>query len=88
LITSNAADFVQRLKRWKGKGIALFGGGELAKSLFEAGLIDEIVLNVHPIILGSGIPLFHEMKQQIDLQFFKARLLKDGGVVLSYRVKH
>ena len=88
LITSNAADFVQRLKQEKGKGIALFGGGELAKSLFEADLIDEIVLNVHPIILGSGIPLFHEMKQQIDLQFLSARPLKNGGVVLSYRVEH
>jgi dihydrofolate reductase len=32
------------------------GGGELAKSLFEADLIDEIGFNVHPVLLGSGIP--------------------------------
>jgi len=68
--------------------MALFGGGELAKSLFEADLIDEVVLNIQPIILGSGIPLFHEMRRQIDLNFLSAIPLKDGGLVVSYRVKH
>jgi len=59
VISEDVARFVRKLKRKKGKGIVVFGGGELAKSLFEAGLIDEIVLNIHPVLLGSGIPLFH-----------------------------
>ena len=87
VITEDAAAFVRELKEKKGKGIVIFGGGELAKSLFEADLIDEVVLNVQPVILGSGIPLFHEMKRQIDLELFNSRPLKDGGIVLSYRVK-
>jgi dihydrofolate reductase len=87
VITEDAADFVRRLKGQKGKGIVIFGGGELAKTLFEADLIDELVLNVQPVILGSGIPLFHEMKRQINLELFDSRALKDGGIVLSYRVK-
>jgi len=77
---------VKKLKRAKGKGICLFGGGELAKSLFEAGLIDEVVLNIHPVLLGSGIPLFHEMKRQIDLDWLDCKVLKGGYVVVSYRV--
>ena len=88
LVTEDAAVFVRKLKPKKGKGICVFGGGELAKSLFEAGLIDEIVLNIHPVLLGSGIPLFHEMKKQIDLEFLECKVLKGGYLAVSYRVKH
>ena len=88
IISESVTAFVKKLKRKKGKGICVFGGGELAKSLFEADLIDEVVLNIHPVLLGSGVPLFHEMKQQIDLEFLNSRNLKDGGLVVSYRVKH
>jgi len=87
-VTSDAARFVRTLKNEKGKGIAVFGGGKLAKSLFAVGLIDEIVLNIHPIILGSGVPLFHRMDRQIDLQLLDSSRLKSGGVLMSYRVKH
>lgn len=87
IIDEDAAVFVKKLKRKKGKGICVFGGGQLAKGLFEADLIDEIVLNIHPVLLGSGIPLFHEMKRQIDLEFLSSQHLKDGGLVVSYRVR-
>jgi dihydrofolate reductase len=87
LISSDATNFVEKLKRQKGKGIVVFGGGELARSLFEADLIDEIVLNVQPVILGSGVPLFHQMKRQIDLELFNVQRLKGAGVILSYSVK-
>ena len=87
VVTNDAAAFVTELKRKKGKGIVVFGGGELAKSLFDADLIDEVVLNIQPVILGSGIPLFYEMKRQINLELFGVNQLKDGGIVLSYRVK-
>src|SRR6266404_1599802 len=88
IISEDAARFVSKLKRKKGKGIVVFGGGELAKSLFEAGLIDEVVLNIHPVLLGSGIPLFHEMKQQIDLELLDCNVLKGGYLAVTYRVKH
>src|SRR4026208_2461612 len=85
----DAAGFVRRLKEEKeGNDICVMGGGVLAKSLFEADLIDEIGFNIHPVLLGSGIPLFHEMKKQIDLKLMKCQQLKNGCVVLTYRVKH
>jgi len=87
IITEDAAKFVKKLKHKKGKGIVIFGGGELAKSLFEADLIDEVVLNIHPVLLGSGIPLFHEMKRQINLELLDCRILKGGYLAVSYRVK-
>jgi dihydrofolate reductase len=87
-VSEDAVSFMRRLKGEQGKDICLMGGGVLAKSLFEANLIDEIRLNVHPVLLGSGIPLFHEMPRQIDLELVKCQELSNGCVVLSYRVKH
>ena len=88
IVTDDAATFVRKLKPKKGKGIVVFGGGELAKSLFEADLIDEVVLNIHPVLLGSGIPLFHEMKRQINLELLDCKTLKGGYLAVTYRVKH
>jgi dihydrofolate reductase len=79
---------VRRIKGEKGKDICVMGGGILAKSLFEAGLIDEIGFNIHPVLLGSGIPVYHKMKKQIDLELIRCKQLKNGCVVLTYRVKH
>jgi dihydrofolate reductase len=87
-VDEDAATFVRRLKGEEGKDICIMGGGVLAKSLFEADLIDEIGLNVHPVLLGSGIPLFYEMSRQIDLELTKCQQLSNGCVVLNYQVKH
>ena len=87
IVSENAEEFVRNLKNESGKDICLMGGGELAKSLFEADLIDELVLNIHPILLGSGSPLFVEMSRQINLELFDSKVLKNGCVVVSYRVK-
>lgn len=87
-VSEDAADFVRRLKNEPGKDICLMGGGVLAKSLFEADLIDELRLNIHPVLLASGIPLFYEMPRQIDLELVKCQELSNGCVVLTYSVKH
>src|SRR5262249_9742451 len=88
IIGQDAAEFVRELKERDGKEICLMGGGELARSLFEAGLVDEGGLNVHPVLLGAGIPLFHPMSRQIDLQLIECRPFQNGCVYVSYRVKH
>ena len=88
IISEDAADFVRKLKNEEGKDICVMGGGVLARSLLEADLIDEIGINIHPVLLGSGIPLFHEMSKQIDLELVKHQVLKNGCVVLTYKVKH
>lgn len=88
LISEDAAEYVDKLKEQEGKGICVMGGGVLAKSLFEADLIDEVGLNIHPVVLGSGIPLFHEMTRQIDLELIESRMLGNGCVYVMYRVTH
>jgi len=88
IISEDAAEFVRKLKVQEGKDICVMGGGLLAKSLFEANLIDEIGFNIHPVLLGSGIPLFHEMNHQIDLELIECKAFKNGTLMVSYRVKH
>jgi len=86
IISEDAAEFVRRLKQEQGKGICVIGGGVLARSLFEAQLIDEIGFNIHPVLLGSGIPLFYEMSRQINLELLECKTLSNGCVVVRYKV--
>ena len=87
IVSENAVEFVRDLKRAEGKDICLMGGGDLAKTFFEADLIDEIGFNIHPVLLGSGIPLFYEMNRQIDLKLIDCKTFKNGCVMVTYRVK-
>ena len=88
IINENAAEFVRKLKDQEGRDICVMGGGDFAKTLFEANLIDEIGFNIHPVLLGSGIPVFYEMKHQIDLELLTCKPFKNGCVAVTYRVKH
>jgi dihydrofolate reductase len=88
VVRGDAAEFVRGLKAQDGKGICLMGGGELARSLFEAGLIDEVGFNIHPVLLGAGVPLFHPMSRQIDLELRECRAFANGCVYVTYRVRH
>jgi len=87
IVAGDAVQFMKRLKKGDGKDICVMGGGDLARALFEADLIDEIGFNIHPVLLGSGIPLFHVMKRQINLELLDCKCFTNGCVYVSYRVK-
>jgi dihydrofolate reductase len=88
LVRDDAATFLRGLKGQQGKGICVMGGGDLARSLLEADLIDEVGLNVHPVLLGTGVPLFLDAGRRVPLELIESRTI-DGGCVYSiYRVKH
>jgi dihydrofolate reductase len=88
LVAGDAGEFVRKLKRQPGKGICLMGGGELARALFEADVIDEVGLNLHPVLLGAGVPAFHNAGRRIPLVLVESRVLDGGCVLASYRVRH
>jgi dihydrofolate reductase len=88
LVRENAAEFVRQLKSQPGKDICLMGGGDLAHSMFEADLIDEVGFNIHPVLLGTGVPAFHQMPNQINLELTECRRFSTGCVLLNYRVLH
>ena len=85
LVKQDAGEFVRDLKRRPGKEICVFGGGEFARSLFEAGVIDEVGLNVHPVLLGAGVPLFRNAGR-IRLKLSECRQIAGGCVYMTYRV--
>ena len=87
LVSEDAGEFVRRLKEQPGKGICVMGGGELAQSLFAAGVIDEVGLNVHPILLGSGVPFFRDAGRRIAMELTEARVIDGGCVLMNYRVR-
>ena len=88
LVREDAGEFVRDLKRQPGKGICVLGGSDLARSLLEAGVVDELGANIHPILLGCGVPLFRDPGRRIPVELVEARTLDGGCVLATYRVRH
>jgi dihydrofolate reductase len=86
VVREDAGEFVRELKQRDGRNICVLGGGELARSLFQEGLIDEVGLNVHPVLLGGGIPMFPAGGYRHSLALTEARPLQGGCFYLRYRV--
>ncbi|WP_137939432.1 dihydrofolate reductase family protein [Chitinivorax sp. B] len=79
-------DEISRLKREPGKDIHAVGGAALVSTLMNVGLIDELRLVVHPIVLGQGKPLFNEVKERHTLNLVEVKSLQRGLVRLTYRI--
>lgn len=86
LVTGDAGTFVRDLKRQPGRNIFVMGGGALAAALFDAGVVDAVVVNVHPLVLGGGAPMFGAPAQRVDLELAEARPLPGGCLLATYRV--
>jgi len=78
---------VEKIKKEKGKDIWLFGGAGLTTSLMNLGLVDELSLAVHPILLGNGKPLFKNIKDRIKLILVDTKTYSTGLVSLTYNVE-
>jgi len=86
-IKSNIIEEIRRLKQQAGNTIGVSGSATLVHSLLEAGLIDEIQMLVHPLVLGKGVRLFVE-GYHTPLKLADSRILPHGVVFLSYQVEH
>lgn len=86
LVSGDAVGFVRRLKEEAGKAIWLCGGANLAATLFTE--IDEIIMKLNPILLGSGIPLFSGAVPPTALELAESKIYGNGFMLLHYRVKH
>jgi dihydrofolate reductase len=86
-VSSDVGEFVESLRKREGKDLWLVGGSVLIDSFLKRHLIDEIILAVHPVILGGGIPLFRGGVAQTDLILQKCVEYESGLVQLWYRCK-
>ncbi len=87
LVSGNIAEQVKSIKSQPGKDIWLYGGASLTASLMNEGLVDELWLSVHPILLGSGKPLFQGISDRIKLQLLETKTYETGLVSLKYRIQ-
>lgn len=86
LIKDNVKEEVEKIKTGKGKDIWLFGGAGLTTSLLNLGLVDELSLAVHPIILGGGKALFNNISKRIHLKLVDTKTYSTGLVSLTYNL--
>ena len=87
-INSNIGERVMEIKKQDGKDIWLYGGGKLITTFMNLGLIDVFRLAVHPVILGSGKPLFNNIKERSALKLMGAKTSGSGVVLLTYAVNN
>lgn len=86
-ISADAGSAVAELKKEPGKEIALFGGGELFRSLLAAGLVDGVAFAVIPVLLGGGIPMLPFPASRAKLRLREHRVYKKSGIVgLEYDI--
>ena len=85
LIEGNVAEEITQLKRQPGKDITVLGSGVLVRSLLRDGLLDELKLIVHPIVLGGGKRLFEEGGDQKALELVDSKTFGTGVLYLTYR---
>ena len=85
-IDTGIHDFVTSLTKSIGKDIGLLGGGEIVSILLNAGLVDEIILSIHPIILGRGIPLLRNIQKEVNLKLENLLSFESGLTQLYYKV--
>lgn len=86
LISADVQQQVEKIKKEKGKDIWLYGGGSLTASLMNLQLVDEVWLAVHPIILGSGKPLFSNIKERVSIKLLDTKTYSTGLVFLKYAI--
>lgn len=85
--SDDLAKKVNEIKNSPGKDIWLYGGASLTTALMNLDLIDKMALAVHPILLGSGKPLFQNIAERKKLELINSQTYPSGLVMLSYRFR-
>jgi dihydrofolate reductase len=85
LLKGDAVEAVARLKEQEGKAIVVLGSGDLLQSLMRCNLIDEYVLQIHPLILGSGRRLFTDGGSRAALKLVDTKTTTTGVVIATYQ---
>ncbi len=78
-------DEIRALRQQPGKAVYVVGGPGLLTSLINAGLVDELRLIVHPVVVGSGTALFGGFSERQALDLVSAQAMDSGRVCLAYR---
>ncbi len=83
-ITSDIAEKVAKIQQQEGKDIWLYGGAKLITTFINLGLINRYRISIHPTVLGSGKPLFENVRERINLKLLEVNRFKSGVVQVVY----
>jgi dihydrofolate reductase len=82
-VSGNPTGEIRLLKEKTGKDMILFGSASVATALIRSGMADEYHLWIHPVILGSGKPIFKDLQNRIRMKL-KDSVIFESGVVANY----
>ena len=85
LLKGNLADAIPALKQQSGKNIGVHGSPTLVESLLQADLLDELRLEIYPVVAGSGERLFHDGRAIKHLQLADSKITNNGVAILTYQ---
>lgn len=85
LLQGNAEDAVATLRAEPGKDIVILGSGMLVQSLLRRNLIDELMLTIHPLVLGSGRRLFADGGPTASLRLVSSETTSKGVMIATYQ---
>jgi len=85
LLSGAAEAAVAELRREAGKDIAVFGSGQLVRSLMRHDLIDEYLLMIHPLVLGTGRRMFPDDGPKLGLRLVDSATTTTGVLIATYR---
>lgn len=83
-INADIASRVSHIKQQDGGDIWLYGGAKLIKTFIDLRLIDVYRISMHPVALGSGKPLFENLKERLSLELIDTKITRSGVVQLIY----
>jgi dihydrofolate reductase len=87
LVAEDALGVVRRLKEQEGRDLYLCGGGAFATQLLDAGLVDEVLLKLNPVLLGAGIALSPSLRAVTHLELRSTKVYRNGVLLLQYAVR-
>ena len=85
LLNGDAAEKVARLKLERAQNLVIFGSGVLVQSLLRRNLVDEFVLQIHPLVLGRGRRLFPHGTSETKLSLVKSQATATGVIIATYQ---
>ena len=80
------AAFAETLRRDKGRNVWLMGGADVFGSFLAAGALDELIVHVVPILIGTGISILRDTPRQGEMTLRSTRRFADGVVRLHYEI--
>lgn len=85
LVKENIEEEIKKLKQQPGEDMVILGSPRFAHHLMQLGLIDEYKITVSPVLIGSGLPLFHGIKEKVNLKLIENKIFDSGALGLVYQ---